>query len=72
MINKNDIAESLKAVMAIADCIKEAKRIPSGHLYAQVMAFGCTLETYESIIGLLTSGDKPLVKKENNELIWMA
>ena len=67
---EEQIRTGLQVVNLVADCIKEAERIPSGVLYARLMEFGCTLSTYESIIRILTAGDRPLVRNVNNELIW--
>ena len=70
----NKAANAIKAIMAVADAIREAGRIPSGILYAMLSPHGCSLETYEQIIGLLTDPQdgkvKPLVIREGNVLVW--
>jgi len=68
-ITKEAIKSTILAIKTVADCIKEAKQIPSGHLYALLMAHGIDMQTYNKIIGLLTSSK--LVKQENNLLIWI-
>lgn len=58
--------------MAVADAIKELGEVPSGHLYARLMAHGCTLENFESIVRMLTRSDltDPLVIKRGDLLYW--
>ena len=51
----SDSAKALAAIIVVADCIQEAGEIPAGHLYALLMGHGCTLATFESIVGLLTA-----------------
>jgi hypothetical protein len=65
---------AVKAIMAIADSIREAREIPAGHLYAALMHHGCSLATFEQIIGVFTSAKhgKPLVRRVNDLLIWNA
>ena len=46
---KEQIAASLMAVKAVAEAIRELKRVPSGTLYAQVMGV-MDLATYERIV----------------------
>lgn len=55
--------EQLKALKQIADAIIESVRLagslgaPGGHLYAALMAHGCTLHQYEQIMsGLVKAG----------------
>ena len=70
---KSNTASAIKAVMAVADAIKEAKEIPAGHLYAALMSHGCSLQTFKSIIDILTSTKndvEPLVVWKGNMLIW--
>lgn len=60
---------SLRIIQAVAETIRELKRIPSGHLYAKLMEINLSLEAYEAIIGLLKNAG--VVKEENFELIWV-
>lgn len=49
-------AAAIRAIaLAITDALKEAGSagIPSGHLYALLMGFGCTLEQFEKFMGTL-------------------
>lgn len=71
-MQKNEIAHTLAAVKLVADLIKEAGEIPAGHLYALLMPHGCSLQTFEYIIGMFTSDKhaKPLVTRRGDLLIW--
>ena len=47
-----------KAILAVVSAIQEAvdaspQGLPTGHLDATLMTFGCTLQQYESIIGTM-------------------
>lgn len=43
-----------KICSAILDCIKECPDgIPGGLLYASLMGYGCSLETYESLMSIM-------------------
>ena len=65
---KQQVAAALEAVRAVADAIRELKRVPSGHLYAQLMPL-MDLATYDKIIGTLKGAG--LVREEFHELIWV-
>lgn len=65
---KQQVTAALDAVRAVADAIRELKRVPSGVLYAQLMPV-LSLESYEKIIGTLKGAG--LVREENFELIWV-
>jgi ArsR family metal-binding transcriptional regulator len=66
---KNEqIQAAIKAVSEIGKIIREVKRIPNGHLYAQLMGV-LSLEKYEMVINLLKKTG--LVTEQNNELIWI-
>ena len=65
---KAQVTAALEAVRAVADAIRELKRVPSGHLYAIVMPH-LSLESYEKIIGTLKGAG--LVREEFHELIWV-
>ena len=58
----------MEAVRAVADAIRELKRVPSGVLYSAVMS-KLSLESYEKIIGTLKGAG--LVREEFHELIWV-
>ena len=71
--HSTDARRTLAAIKLVADCIREAGEIPSGHLYALLMGHGCTLAQYESIIGILTAStdDTPaLVGLRGHLLTW--
>lgn len=67
MIAREQIAPALTILAALADTIRELKRIPSGHLYALLMP-KMSLAQYETAIGLLIKAD--LVGKLGDELVW--
>jgi hypothetical protein len=52
-ISKQEVHGGLNTIRAVADAIKEANEIPSGHLYAAVMQW-VDLCGYEKIISILT------------------
>jgi hypothetical protein len=56
-------------VLAVAEAIEGLGRVPSGHLYAQLMGH-MSLETYEKIIGVLI-GAKMVRKETSHELVWI-
>ena len=64
---KAEVAAGLKALMLVADAIKEAGQIPAGHLYAALMTHGCTLTTFESLVGLLTRGESAIVERHGDK-----
>ena len=66
---REQIVAALKALKALADAIRDFGRIPSGHLYAQVMGH-MSLETYNSMIARL-KGASLVVEEKNHELIWI-
>jgi ArsR family metal-binding transcriptional regulator len=68
-MSNEQIQTAITAVSEIGKVIRKVKRIPSGHLYAQLMGV-LSLEKYEMIISLLKKTG--LVTEQNNELIWMA
>lgn len=68
-MTSEQIQSAITAVSEIGKVIREVKRIPSGHLYAQLMGV-LSLEKYEMIIGLLKKTG--LITEQNNELIWIA
>ena len=68
-MDKQQISAAIEAISAIGRVIRDVKRIPSGHLYAQLMGV-LSLEKYESAIGILKKGK--LIAEEHNELIWIA
>lgn len=67
MITKDQIKSGIEIIKTIADTIKELKKVPSGHLYSQVMSF-LGLSQYEQIISILKKSN--IIREENHELIW--
>ena len=66
-MTKNQFSAGLETFRAVAEAIRELKRVPSGHLYARLM--GCmSLDQYNQIIGILKKAG--MVKEVHNELVW--
>ena len=59
---------ALSALVAIADAIREAGRVPSGTLYA-ILCGRMDLRTYEALIRTLKNAG--LVEEKYNELRWI-
>jgi hypothetical protein len=55
-------------VLALADAIREARLIPSGHLYAMTMSV-LSLDEYMSLIQVLK--DAKVVEESNHLLVWV-
>jgi hypothetical protein len=58
----------LAIVEVVTDSIKELGSVPSGHLYAALMSH-MTLDTYNTIIGVLTKQGK--IKVQNHLITWI-
>ncbi len=67
-ITKQQLQSAFDKVAALAEAIHSLGRVPSGHLYAQVMGV-MSLAEYESCIRAL-KGAK-LVSESNHELTWI-
>ena len=68
--NSKQLAAGLEVIRAIADAIRELRSVPSGHLYAQVMA-RLAFPEYEKVIGILKGAG--LVRESNDHLLtWVA
>lgn len=66
-VSPHVIEQNLLAIRTIADCIREFGKIPSGHLYAQLMS-KMDLNSYNRIIGILKNAK--LISETNFELKW--
>jgi hypothetical protein len=64
----DQIAGATSILIAIAETIRELKRIPSGHLYALLMP-RMTHAQYEEAIGILERAG--VVRKIDHELAWI-
>jgi len=54
--------------LVVAEAIQALEEVPSGHLYARVMAH-MTYDRYESVIGVLIAAK--LVTRRNHLLTWV-
>ena len=70
MQNTTASKAAVEIIMAVAETIREAKRVPAGTIYSALMTQGCTIQQYEQIEGVLIGSG--IVRKENHELIWSA
>lgn len=52
-VSASDVTAAVKAAAAIGEAIRDLGEVPSGVLYANVMASGMTLHAYTAIIGVL-------------------
>ena len=67
-VTTQQVEAGMRTVLAVGQAIREAGRIPSGHLYAALMGV-LTLDTYNRVIGLLKKSG--CVREEYHELIWV-
>jgi hypothetical protein len=65
---ESEIKNAFIFIKTIADSIREAKRIPSGTLYAVLMD-KISLSEYEKVIAILKKSE--LIEEKNHELIWI-
>lgn len=68
MLNQEKTKKQIEFIRILAEAIRDAKRIPSGHLYAAVMGVA-SLEVYQACIEMIKRTG--LVEEKNNELIWI-
>ena len=61
------VMAAIGVIQAIAEAIRELKRIPDGHLYAQVMS-KIDLDSYNEIINTLVSSG--VVERDGDVLVW--
>ena len=66
-ITATQITSGIMVIKALAEAIREAKQIPSGHLYAAVMG-QMDLPRFLQIVDILKRGG--LVEEKYNLLIW--
>jgi hypothetical protein len=66
-MTSKEIKAGLGAILAVADAIRELHTVPSGTVYASLMAH-TSLERFDSIINILVRAD--LVQKDGDILRW--
>ena len=59
-----------QVVRAVADTIRELGEAPAGHVYSELMAYGCTLEQFNGIIGILIRA-KLVARDDSHLLRWI-
>lgn len=70
MTTRAQAASAALAVMVIlAECIRELGEVPSGHLYANTMAY-FTLDQYETVLAVLFRAR--LIARSGHVLTWIA
>ncbi len=65
--NKGQLLNEL--LKAIGDTIKQTSPTPAGTLYAGLMQYGCSKQTFDTIIGAFKGAGK--VKEQGNLLYWI-
>ena len=68
-VTSSEIKAGLQTIMLIADAIKEAGAIPSGHLYAAVCG-KLSMTAYEKIIDILKNSG--VIREQGHVLIWQS
>lgn len=70
MTSKEQVVAVVELITAVGDIIREAgpAGLPSGHLYAMLMAKGISYNGYQQMIGAMQSAG--VVKQSNNVLYW--
>ena len=63
------VKRQLEVIKTVMNAVKEAGIITCGTLYAMLMELGCTINQYEQIEQMMLNTG--LVKKRNNQLIWV-
>ena len=60
---------AVSVVLAVADCIRELRTVPSGHLYARLMGH-LSIDDYQSVIATLVRAG--LVREHQSHLLeWI-
>lgn len=68
-VTADELKAAFKMTHAVAECIRDLKEIPSGHLYANVMQ-NMSYETYEAILATLKRAK--LIRVDGTHLIkWI-
>lgn len=67
MTTKEQIKATVATVMAVAEAVRELKRVPSGTLYAQLMGH-MDLATFNRIVDTLKGAG--VVAESNHMLLW--
>jgi hypothetical protein len=65
----DEIRAGVQAVLVVSEAIRELGEVPSGHLYAQLMPAGISLETFGRIVGILRNAG--LVEERGHLLRWV-
>lgn len=68
MATKQETEIALKILKTIAEAIRKAHKIPSGHLYAMLIPH-LTLDQYNMVINALKK--MKLVEEKYHELTWI-
>lgn len=66
---REEVKAAFHIITVAAEIIREAKEIPSGHLYAAMNARGLSLESYQSVIACLKR--TKLVEEKSHLLRWI-
>jgi hypothetical protein len=64
-----EIKAALNVMLAVADAVRDAGRLPLGSLYATLSGHITSMSAFESMIRQLTNTG--IIRREGNELVWV-
>lgn len=69
-ITKDQVLGAVRVCQAVAEAIREVRRVPAGHLYSAMMEVIPDLGAFDKIIGTLEGAG--LVERTcSHELVWI-
>ena len=68
-ITREELQAGMSTVMAVAEVVRDAGRVPAGVVYMALMTRGVTFEGYEKIIGILERSK--LIRRDGDVLVWI-
>jgi hypothetical protein len=64
-----EVKAALNIMLAVADAVRDAGRLPLGSLYATLSGHIASMSAFESLVRQLTNTG--VVRREGNELVWV-
>jgi hypothetical protein len=68
-MTSEQVKAALNLMLAVADAVRDAGRLPLGSLYATLSGTINSVSAFEPLIRQLTATG--LVRREGNELVWV-
>jgi len=68
-ITKQELHGGIACIVAVAEAVRESKRVPAGTLYATVMAY-LDLASFEKVISILKKAHC-VQETQAHELVWI-